>query len=77
MNKTIIHMLIWSGVMGVFYFSLIPSASSGYGYMGHRGYHRSHSYWYWGGPNTYYNRNIRSGSVSGAGVRGGGPGSGK
>ena len=59
----------------MFYMYLIPLASNGYGYMGYRGYHHGHSYWYWGGPNTYYNRNVRSGSVSGANVRGGGPGS--
>ena len=77
MTKTKKYMLIWAVALGFIYIYLIPLASNGYGYMGYRGYHHGHSYWYWGGPNTYYDRNARSGSVSGSSVRGGGPGSGK
>lgn len=77
MTKTGKYMLILAVVLGVAYLYLIPYASAGYGYMGYYGYHRGPSFWYWGGPHTYYDRNVRGGSVSGAGVRGGGPGSGK
>lgn len=69
--------LITSIILGIFYFALMSAASNGYGYMGYYGYYRGPSFWYFGGPTTYYDRNVRSGSVSGAGVRGGGPGSGK
>ena len=77
MNKTTKHMLVWGILLGLVYYALIPTASRGYGYMGYYGYHRGPSFWYWGGPNTYYDRNNRSGSVNGPSVRGGGPGSGK
>ncbi|PMM11202.1 hypothetical protein BCT62_01860 [Vibrio splendidus] len=69
--------LIAVAILGVIYLALLPSANSGYGYMGYNGYHSGASFWYWGGPSTYYDRDIRSGSVSGSSVRGGGPGSGK
>lgn len=77
MTKTTIAVLITSLVLGLIYISLIRPASNGYGYMGYYGYHRGPSFWYFGGPSTYYDRNVRSGSVSGSSVRGGGPGSGK
>ncbi|KFI12948.1 hypothetical protein F0266_10530 [Vibrio coralliilyticus] len=77
MNKTKKVVIIISVVLGVLYLSLLPAAASGYGYMGYNGYHSGASFWYWGGPSTYYERDIRSGSVSGSGVRGGGPGAGK
>jgi hypothetical protein len=77
MGKTGKAVLISSLVLGVTYFSLMPAAANGYGYMGYRGYHSGPSFWYFGGPSTYYGRDVRSGSVSGARVRGGGPGSGK
>jgi hypothetical protein len=76
-GNTKIIILITSGILGIFYFSFISLASNGYGYSGYHGYHRGASFWYFGGPSTYHNRNIRSGSVGGSGVRGGGPGSGK
>lgn len=77
MNKTGKAVLITSVALGIIYFSLLSAAANGYGYMGYYGYHRGPSFFYWGGPSTYYDRNVRSGSVSGSGVRGGGPGSGK
>ncbi len=77
MNKTKKAVLIASLVLGFIYVSLMSAAANGYGYMGYYGYHRGSSYWYIGGPSTYYNRNVRSGSVSGYSARGGGPGSGK
>ena len=77
MNKTGKAVLIISVILGIIYFALMSAASNGYGYMGYHGYHRGPSFWYWGGPSTYYNRNVRGGSVSGSSVRGGGPGSGK
>ncbi len=77
MNKTKQAMLIASVVLGIVYFSLMSPASRGYGYMGYYGYHRGPSFWYFGGPSMYYDRNIRRGSVSGSSVRGRGPGSGK
>jgi hypothetical protein len=77
MNKTGRAVLIASIVLGIIYISLMSAARNGYGYMGYYGYHSGPSFWYFGGPSTYYDRNVRSGSVSGSGVRGGGPGSGK
>ncbi len=77
MNKTGKVVLLTSLALGIGYVSLMPAAASGYGHMGYYGYHRGPSFFYWGGPSTYYDRSIRSGSVSGSTVRGGGPGSGK
>lgn len=77
MNKTTKYMLLWALILGIIYAYLIPPAHNGYGYMGHNGYHNGPSRLYWGGPDTYYDRNNRSGSISGPSVRGGGPGSGK
>lgn len=77
MGKTVKAVLISSALLGVIYIALFPAASSGYGYMGHNGYHHGPSFWYFGGPRTYYGSDVRSGSVGGARVRGGGPGSGK
>ncbi len=77
MNKTKQAVLIAVAVLGVIYFSLMSAAANGYGYMGYYGYHSGPSFWYFGGPSMYYDRSVRGGSVSGARVRGGGPGSGK
>ena len=77
MNKTKSLTLIIAIILGIIYLSLISLASNGYGYMGYYGYHRGSSFWYFGGPSTYYDRNVRGGSTSGSRVRGGGPGSGK
>jgi hypothetical protein len=77
MSKTGKAVLIVSVILGIIYFALMSAAANGYGYMGYYGYHRGPSFWYWGGPSTYYDRDVRSGSVSGSSVRGGGPGSGK
>ncbi len=77
MNKTTKALLITSISLGAIYLFLIPLASNGYGYMGYRGYHRGPSFWYFGGPSMYYDRNVRRGSVSGSRFRGGGPASGK
>jgi hypothetical protein len=76
-NNTKAIMLISSIILGIIYLSLMSFARNGYGYAGYYGYHRGASFWYFGGPTTYYNRNIRSGSVGGINFRGGGPGSGK
>lgn len=72
-NKTILFLSLF---LGIIYFSLIRMASNGYGYMGYYGYHRGPSFWYWGGPSIYHNRDLRNTSTTG-GIRGGGPGSGK
>jgi len=78
MTKTKKTILILSAVCGITYFSLLSSASNGYGYMGHNGYQSGPSFFFWGsGPTIYHDRNVRNGSVSGSGMRGGGPGSGK
>lgn len=77
MSKTKNIILIISIILGVIYFSLMSLASNGYGYMGYYGYHRGPSFWYFEGPSTYYERDVRTGSVSGSKVRGRGPGSGK
>lgn len=71
-------MVITVVILAVLYFSLARLASNGYGYMGYNGYHSGTSFWYWGGgPNIYYGRDLRSGSAGGSLSRGGGPGSGK
>ncbi len=77
MTKTGKTVLITSVILGIIYVALMSTAANGYGYMGYYGYHRGPSFWYFGGPSTYYDRNIRQGSISGSRVRGGGPGSGK
>ncbi len=77
MSRTAKHMSIWFILLGIIYAYLFTWASNGYGYMGYYGYHRGPSFMYWGGSNTYYNRDLRSGSINGSSVRGGGPGSGK
>ncbi len=65
------------GLIAAAYFALIPTARGGYGYMGYGGYHSAPSFWYFGAPQTYYERSNRSGSVSGTNRLGGGPESGK
>lgn len=45
---------------------------NGYGYMGYYGYYRGPSFFYWGGPSYFYGPSVRSGSLGGPGVRGGG-----
>lgn len=77
MSKTGKAVFIVSGLLGLIYVALMPVASNGYGYMGYYGYHRGPSFGYLGGPSIYYDRDVRSGSINGTGVRGGGPGSGK
>ncbi len=78
MKKTAKVVLIVSVILAIIYFSLLSFAANGYGYMGYYGYHRGPSFWYWsGGTSTYYDREVRSGSLSGSKVRGRGPGSGK
>ena len=72
------NLLIISAVtLTIIYFALFSFARNGYGYVGHGGYHRGPSFWYFGGPRIYTNRSGRSGSIGGASTRGGGPGSGK
>ena len=77
MNKTRKAVLTTAAILGVLYLAFLPLASNGYGYMGYHGYHHSPSFFYWGGPNIYYDRSIRNGSRSGPNTLGGGPGSGK
>ncbi len=77
MDKTTAALYISGAILGLIYLVLINLASNGYGYPGYYGYYRGGSFWYWGAPNTYHDKSVRSGSGSGAGVRGGGPGSGK
>lgn len=69
--------MIAAVILGVIYISLMYPAANGHGYMGYYGYHRGPSFWYWGGPSVYYDRDIRRGSLSGTSFRGGGPGGGK
>jgi hypothetical protein len=77
MSKTGLAVLFSVIFLGGIYFALMPAAAGGYGYMGYHGYHRGPSFWYFGGPTTYYDRNVRGGSLSGSDFRGGGPGVGK
>lgn len=76
MNKTAKILLVLILVLSSSYGYLFHIASNGYGYTGYHGYHRGPSFWYFGGPSTYHDRNVRS-NVGGSNVRGGGPGSGK
>ena len=61
-----------AGLLLVVYLLLFSLSEEGYGYAGHGGYHRSASFWYWGGVNTNHERSVRAGSRGGPGVRGGG-----
>ena len=71
-------LLIGALLIGGGYFALMPFASNGYGYAGYGGYHRGPSFFYWGSPRYYgTGRSVRSGSIGGSSVRGGGPGVGK
>ena len=60
------------GLLAIIYFYVLYVSMNGWGYMGYYGYHRGPSFFYWGGPSTYYDRNIRNDSRSGPGYRGGG-----
>ena len=73
MNRTRKAVIFSSVGLGAIFLFLSSLASAGYGYMGYNGYGHGPSFWYWGGPNVYHNRDIRNGS----GNRGGGPGAGK
>ncbi len=64
-------------VLALFYSTAFWFGSRGWGYTGYYGYHRGPSFWYWGGPYTYHDPSIRSGSVRGPTARGGGIGGGK
>ena len=77
MSKSFLAVTLTIIFLGAIYFSLMPPASKGYGYMGYSGYNSGPSFWYFGGPSIYYSRDARSGSISGSKVRGGGPGAGK
>lgn len=70
--------IIWvSAITLVLYIAVMPLANEGYGYMGYEDYHSEPAWWYWNNTHYYYDKNVRSGSVSGAKSRGGGPGQGK
>ena len=76
MNYT--FLIAMTVILGVIYFALMPMASNGYGYMGYYGFRSSPSVFYnRGGTGIFYGRDMRSGSVGGPSVRGGGPSSGK
>lgn len=77
MTKTAKAMLITVVLLAVIFLTLMAVASNGYGYVGYYGYHRGPSFFYWGGPSIYHDRNNRGGSAGGPSLRGGGPGSGK
>ena len=77
MSKTKKAVLAAAAICGILFFALMSLASNGYGYMGYHGYYSGASFLYWGGPTIYHDREVRNGSVSGSGMRGGGPGSGK
>jgi hypothetical protein len=59
-------------VLSFVYLLLFYWGSSGWGYMGYRGYHYGPSWWYWGGPRYHYGGNVKHGSVKGRSHRGGG-----
>ena len=85
MSKTGIVIAVVCVVLGFVYLSLMPAASSGYGYMGYHGYHSGPSFFYFGGTSTYYGgrtpdyarSTVRSTGSGASRVRGGGPSSGK
>lgn len=74
MNRTRKAVMFSSLGLGVTFLFLTSFASAGYGYMGYNGYGHGPSFMYWGGPNIYRNRDMRTGSGNN---RGGGPGAGK
>jgi hypothetical protein len=86
MNRGTLKLLILCGVLVCVYGIVYAYSMRGWGYAGygghrhHTGYYsgyRSPSIFYWGGANYYGNPSVRSGSVSGTGRSGSGPGSGK
>jgi len=77
MNRTRKAVIFSSLGLGAVFLVLTSFASAGYGYMGYNGYGHGPSFWYWGGPNIYHNRDVRNGSINGSNNRGGGPGTGK
>ncbi len=70
-------MIIVAVVLVVLYLFAFRLGSRGWGYTGYRGYHMGPSFFYWGGPRTYHDPSVRTGSPGGPGHRGGGLGGGK
>lgn len=72
MQKYFITLLI---VLAGIYASLFFLSISGWGYPSynhHSGRHRVYSFWYWGRPDYYMGKSVRSGSVRGSSSTGGG-----
>lgn len=68
---------IMLGLLAVVYIFTLLFSLNGWGYMGYNGYRSGPSFWYWGGPNVYYDRSVRNGSYGSTGHRGGGISGGK
>lgn len=64
-------------LLALVFLIILTFSLNGWGYMGYYGYHRGPSLWYWGGPKVYHNPSLRSGSIGGPNVRGGGFSGGK
>lgn len=77
MKKTSKSVIYVSLVVAVLYIFLVPIAANGYGYARFDNTYHSPSFWYFNDTSYYYEKSIRSGSVSGSNTRGGGPGQGK
>jgi len=72
-NKKGIGMIQWVIIIlsGLFIISLFASWN-GWGYPGYNGYYHGGSWFYWGGPQTYYGPSVREGSMGGSKFSGGG-----
>ena len=71
MNKYLIVTLV---ALLCVYSSLFFMSSSGWGYVSYSKYygHRTYSFWYFGRPDYYMGKSVRTGSVRGGGSGGGG-----
>ncbi len=78
MNRTRLAIIVAGGILGLIYVAMLFPASKGYGYLGYYGYHRSPSFFYFGGPRVYHARpSVREGSLGGPGQTGRGLTAGK
>jgi hypothetical protein len=86
MTRGTVKLIIVCGILVVGYGVVYSYSVRGWGYAGYGGRrhdngmysgYRSPSIFYWGGASYYGNPSVRTGSVSGSGRSGAGPGAGK
>jgi len=86
MSRGTIKILLLCGVLLLIYGVAFAYSFSGWGYAGYGGRrydngryggYRTPSFFYWGGANYYGDPSVRSGSLTGPGRGGAGPGAGK